>query len=246
MIDLSGRVALITGGGRGIGKAISLKLAKAGAKICFTNRNLEVAKETEAEIKSLGGDCFSFIGDITDSQKCEEAVKEVIEKYGKIDILVNNAGITQDSLVMRMNQEAWQSVIDTNLTGTFNMVKAVIKAMMKNRYGRIINISSIVGFTGNPGQVNYSTTKAGLIGMTKSLAKEVASRNITCNAIAPGFIKTDMTDQLQDDQQENLLKNIPLGRMGVPDDIANGVLYLSSPLADYVTGTVLHINGGMY
>jgi 3-oxoacyl-[acyl-carrier protein] reductase len=246
MIELTDKVVLVTGGARGIGKAIVLACIKAGAKVCFTNRTKETAISLEEEIKTLGGDCFSFQGDIANPEDCQKVIKLVIEKYGKIDILVNNAGITKDNVFLRMKLEDWNDVINTNLTGIFNMTKAVTKPMMKARYGRVINISSIVGYTGNPGQVNYSSSKAGIIGFSKSFAKELASRNITCNVIAPGFIETDMTAKLTEEQQKGMLAGIPLGRMGSAEDIANGVLYLASPMADYITGTTLHINGGMF
>lgn len=246
MFDVSGKVAIVTGGGRGIGKAIVMELAKAGVKICFTNRNAEMAAKVAEEVKAAGGECISVQGDIADPDHCAEVVKATADAFGRIDILVNNAGITKDNLFMRMKQEEWSQVIDTNLTGVFNMSKAVIKTMMKQKYGKIINISSVVGHTGNPGQVNYASTKAGLLGFTKSLAKELAARNITCNAIAPGFIETDMTGELNEKQQEELLKNVPAGRMGKSEEVAAGVLFLASEGADYITGTTLHINGGMY
>lgn len=246
MIDLKGKTALVTGGSRGIGKEIVLALVNAGAKVAFTSRSLESGKPVEEEVKALGGEAFAIAGDVKDFDSCAANVAEAIEKLGKLDFLINNAGITQDGLFMKMKKEQWDAVIDTNLTGIFNFCKAVMKPMMKARFGRIVNISSIVGYTGNPGQVNYSATKAGIIGFSKSLAKEVAARNITCNVIAPGFIKTDMTEELGEAQTAALLKDIPMKRMGEPKDIANGVIYLCSDLADYVTGTTIHINGGMY
>lgn len=246
MIDLKGKVALVTGGSRGIGKGILLKLAEAGADVCFIDILPEVAEATVAEIQALGVKCSFYQGDITDIDRCSEIVETVVKDFGRIDILVNNAGITRDTLFMKMTRKHWDDVLSINLTGVFNMSKAVIRPMIKAKGGRIINISSIVGFTGNAGQVNYSSTKAGVIGFTKSLSKEVASRNITCNAVAPGFIKTDMTDALSDEQKDNLSQNIPMKRLGTIDDIANGVLFLASPLAGYVTGTTLHVNGGMF
>ena len=246
MFDLNGKTAIVTGGGRGIGKAIVLELVQAGVKVCFTNRSPEVAAEVEAEVKKAGGECFSVQGDVADPDHCTEVVKATAERFGRIDILVNNAGITQDNLFMRMKLEQWNSVINTNLTGVFNMTKAVIKTMMKQKYGKVINISSVVGHTGNPGQVNYASSKAALVGFTKSLAKELAARNITCNAIAPGFIETDMTSELDEKQQVELLKNVPAGRMGKAEEVAAGVMFLASDGANYITGTTLHINGGMY
>ena len=246
MIALKDQVAIVTGGSRGIGKSIVVELAKAGASICFTNRNEELAKVLEDQIRDLGAECFSFQGDISSSDHCSEVIREVKNKFARIDILVNNAGITEDNLMMRMKDQAWQNVLNTNLSGVFYITKAATKLMMKARYGRIINITSVVGHTGNPGQVNYSASKAGLIGFTKSVAKELGSRNITCNAIAPGFIQTNMTEELNETEHEILIKNIPLGRMGEPKEIANAVLFLVSKLADYITGTTLHINGGMY
>ncbi len=245
MIALEGKTALITGGSKGIGKGIVRAFAKAGASMGFLARNRELSVQLEKEIQATGVDCISFQADVTDFDQCGKVVEAMLEKFGKIDILVNNAGITDDNLIMRMKKEAWDKVIDINLTGIFNMSKSVMRPMMKAKYGRIINMGSVVGTTGNPGQVNYASAKAGIIGFTKSLAKEVASRNITVNAIAPGFIESDMTGKLTDDQQKALLDTIPMNRMGTMDDIANGALFLASPLADYITGTTLHINGGM-
>jgi 3-oxoacyl-[acyl-carrier protein] reductase len=246
MIDLSGKTALVTGGSRGIGKGILLKLAQAGADVRFIDIIEEGADEVIGQAKELGVDCRFYQGNITDFDACGKIIEQALNDSKKIDILVNNAGITRDTLFLKMNKQQWDDVININLTGVFNMTKAMVKSMIKSRYGRIVNVSSVVGFTGNPGQVNYSSSKAGLIGFTKSLAKEVASRNITCNAIAPGFIKTDMTDTLSDDQKKKLADQIPMKRMGTIDDVANGVLFFSSSLADYVTGTTLHINGGMF
>lgn len=245
-MDFKGKTALITGSTRGIGKAIAVEFAKRGAEVIVTGRDRNtaqaVAKAIEADfgVKAHGVN-LDLSGDISAS------VNEILEiTSGKIDILVNNAGITKDTLFIRMKQEDWDAVINTNLTGTFKITQAVVKNMIKQRYGRIINISSIIGFIGNAGQVNYSTTKAGLVGFTKSLAKEVASRNITVNAVAPGFIETDMTEVLPADIKENYLKQIPLGRFGKPEDVANVVLFLASDLASYITGEVIHVNGGMY
>ena len=246
MINLTGQTALVTGGTRGIGKAVMEKLAQAGADVCFIDLIAEGTSQVEEEIKAHGGQCAFFQGNVADLDQCTKIAEEILGRFNKIDILVNNAGITRDSLFMRMSRQNWDDVININLSGIFNMCKAVIRPMVKAKYGRIINLSSIVGFTGNPGQVNYSSAKAGLIGFTKSLAKEVASRNVTCNAIAPGFIKSEMTDKLDDAQKKAMLANVPMNRMGTLEDIANGVLFMASPMADYITGTTLHINGGMF
>lgn len=246
MIDLKGQTALVTGGSRGIGKEVMVKLAQAGADVCFMDLLSDEADQVIEEIKALGVQCAFYKGNVADLDQCTKVADEMKEQFGKIDVLVNNAGITRDSLFMRMSRENWDSVININLSGIFNMCKAVIRPMVKAKYGRIVNLSSIVGYTGNPGQVNYSSAKAGLIGFSKSLAKEVASRNVTVNAIAPGFIKSDMTDKLDEAQQKAMLANVPMNRMGTIEDIANGVLFLVSPMADYITGTTLHINGGMY
>lgn len=246
MIDLKGQTALITGGSRGIGREVMEKLALAGADVCFIDLLSDDAGRVESEIKAHGVKCAFFEGNVAEMNQCKSIADAVTDQFGKIDILVNNAGITRDSLFMRMSRENWDAVININLSGIFNMCKAVIRPMVKAKYGRIVNLSSIVGYTGNAGQVNYSSAKAGLIGFTKSLAKEVASRNVTCNAIAPGFIKSDMTDKLDDAQKKAMLANVPMNRMGTIEDVANGVLFLVSPMADYITGTTLHINGGMY
>ena len=244
-MNLKGQTALITGAGRGIGKTIALKLAKCGADIVMVDMNPEVA-EVLLEVELLGRKCLTFEADVTDFNAIEAMVKKIIEELGSIHILVNNAGITQDNLFMRMKPEQWTKVIDVNLHGVFNVTKAVIRPMVKQRMGKIINISSVVGFTGNPGQVNYSSTKSALVGFTKSLAREVGARGVTVNAVAPGFIDTAMTQALNESQQEVILQQIPLGRMGGPADIANAVAFLVSEDASYITGTILHVNGGMY
>ena len=245
IMNLVGQTALITGAGRGIGKTIALKLAECGADIVLADMNPEVA-EVLLEVESLGRKCLTFETDVTDFEAIDAMVKKIIEELGSIHILVNNAGITQDNLFMRMKPEQWSKVIDVNLNGVFNVTKAVIRPMVKQRMGKIINISSVVGFTGNPGQVNYSSTKSALVGFTKSLAREVGARGVTVNAVAPGFIDTAMTQALNESQQELILKQIPLGRMGGPADIANAVSFLVSEDASYITGTILHVNGGMY
>ena len=244
-MKLEGQTALITGAGRGIGKTIALKLAESGADIVLADMSPEVA-EVRVEVESLGRKCLTFEADVTDFVAIDEMVKKIIEELGSIHILVNNAGITQDNLFMRMKPEQWSKVIDVNLNGVFNVTKAVIRPMVKQRSGKIINISSVVGFSGNPGQVNYSSTKSALVGFTKSLAREVGARGVTVNAVAPGFIDTAMTQALNESQQEVILQQIPLGRMGDAEDIANAVAFLASEEASYITGTILHVNGGMY
>tara|TARA_Y100000031_G_scaffold150481_1_gene189936 strand:+ start:81 stop:815 length:735 start_codon:yes stop_codon:yes gene_type:complete len=244
-MNLEGQTALITGAGRGIGKTIALKLAESGADIVLADMSPEVA-EVRVEVESLGRKCLTFEADVTDLEAIETMVKKIIEELGSIHILINNAGITQDNLFMRMKPEQWSKVIDVNLNGVFNVTKAVIRPMVKQRTGKIINISSVVGFSGNPGQVNYSSTKSALVGFTKSLAREVGARGVTVNAVAPGFIDTAMTQALNENQQEVILQQIPLGRMGDADDIANAVAFLASEEASYITGTILHVNGGMY
>lgn len=244
-MNLEGQTALITGAGRGIGKTIALKLAESGADIVLADMSPEVA-EVRVVVESLGRKCLTFEADVTDLEAIETMVKKIIEELGSIHILINNAGITQDNLFMRMKPEQWSKVIDVNLNGVFNVTKAVIRFMVKQRTGKIINISSVVGFSGNPGQVNYSSTKSALVGFTKSLAREVGARGVTVNAVAPGFIDTAMTQALNESQQEAILQQIPLGRMGDANDIANAVAFLASEEASYITGTILHVNGGMY
>lgn len=240
------KLAIITGGTRGIGKQIALTFAKEGYNIAINYRTEnDDLKNTKKEIEENNVKCFTFQGDVTNFKDCEQFVKQIVEEFGNIDVLVNNAGITRDTLLMRMKEEDFKQVIDTNLIGTFNVTKNVISYMMKARSGRIINISSVVGISGNAGQTNYSASKAGIIGFTKSLAKEVASRNITVNAVAPGFIETQMTDVLKDDIKEEIAKKIPLKRMGTPQDVANVVKFLASSDSSYITGQVINIDGGM-
>ena len=240
------KLAIITGGTRGIGKQIALTFAKEGYNIAINYRTEnEDLKNTKKEREENNVKCFTFQGDVTNFKDCEQFVKQIVEEFGNIDVLVNNAGITRDTLLMRMKEEDFKQVIDTNLIGTFNVTKTVISYMMKARSGRIINISSVVGISGNAGQTNYSASKAGIIGFTKSLAKEVASRNITVNAVAPGFIETQMTDVLKDDIKEEIAKKIPLKRMGTPQDVANVVKFLASNDSSYITGQVINIDGGM-
>ena len=244
-MNFNGQTALITGAGRGIGKTIAVKLAVSGLDIVIADMN-PVSDDVLREIEEYGTKCLAFQLDVTDFESVDSVVKEIIDETGGIHILVNNAGITQDNLFMRMKPEQWSQVIDVNLNGVFHVTKSVIRKMVKQHSGRIINISSVVGFSGNPGQVNYSSTKSGLIGFTKSLSREVATRGITVNAVAPGFINTAMTQALNESQQQAILSQIPLGRMGEAEDIANAVAFLASEEASYITGTVLHVNGGMY
>lgn len=240
------KVALITGSSRGIGKQIAIKFAKEGYNIVvnYVNKNSEVEKTIE-EIKTFGVEVLEAQGDVSIYEESEKIVNSAIEKFGQIDVLVNNAGITRDTLIIRMKPEDFTKVININLVGTFNMTKNVVPYMMKKREGRIINISSVVGISGNAGQCNYAASKAGIIGFTKSVAKELASRNILVNAVAPGFIETDMTDVLQDTVKENIKKQIPVNRMGAATDVANAVYFLSSEESSYITGQVLQVDGGM-
>lgn len=240
------KTALITGATRGIGKAIALELAEQGYDIAINYRTANVELENlKKEIESKGAQCVLVYGDVSKFEDCENIVKNIIEKLEKIDVLVNNAGITKDGLILRMKKEEFEQVIDVNLVGTFNMTRNVIPYMMKQRSGRIINMASVVGITGNAGQTNYSASKAGIIGFTKSLAKEVASRNILVNAIAPGFIETDMTNVLSDQVKENILNQIPLKRMGTANEVAKIVKFLSSEDSQYITGQVINVDGGM-
>ncbi len=240
------KCALITGATRGIGKQIAITLAKQGYNIALNYRKEnEELENTKKEIEKIGVQILAIKGDVANFEDCENFVKQVIERFGQIDVLVNNAGITKDMLLMRMKKEDFEQVIDTNLVGTFNVTKNVVPYMMKARSGRIINISSVVGISGNAGQTNYSASKAGIIGFTKSLAKEIASRNILVNAVAPGFIETNMTDVLKDDVKQEIAKNIPLKRMGTTQDVANVVKFLASDDSSYITGQVINVDGGM-
>lgn len=242
---LNGQVALVTGSGRGIGRAIALTLAKNGADIIISDIMKDSVEEAVKEVEALGRKALGVLGDVSKFAECEAMINAGKDAFGKIDILVNNAGITRDNLIMRMSEEDWDAVIAVNLKSVFNCCKAVCRLMMKQKGGRIINISSVVGLMGNAGQANYSASKAGIIGLTKTLAKEFASRGILVNAIAPGFIHTKMTDFLNDEQRAALLKLIPLERMGEPEDVANAVLFLASPLSSYITGQVIPVDGGM-
>ncbi|MDD9706199.1 3-oxoacyl-[acyl-carrier-protein] reductase [Seohaeicola sp. SP36] len=242
MFDLTGKCALITGASGGIGGAIAHALHGAGATVALSGTRLEPLEALAAE---LGSRAHVLPCNLSDAEAVEALPKQAVEVMGAVDILVNNAGITRDQLFMRMSDDEWQSVLDVNLTSTMRLCRGVMRPMMKARWGRIINISSIVGATGNPGQANYAASKAGMVGMTKSIAYEVASRGITANAVAPGFIATAMTDKLTDEQKAAINVKIPAARMGTPQEIAAAVLYLASPEAGYVTGTTLHVNGGM-
>jgi 3-oxoacyl-[acyl-carrier protein] reductase len=246
MNGLEGRIALVTGASQGIGRGCALALAEAGATVALAARNESKLAEVAAEIEAAGGKAAAFALDVASEESIKAGAKAILERFGKVEILVNNAGITRDDLVLRMKRSDWDDVISTNLTGAFLLTQAMLRAMLKNRWGRIINISSVVGRTGQAGQVNYAATKAGLIGMTRSLAREVAARGVTVNAVAPGYIETPMTAVLTAEQTAAMMATIPLGRAGTDGDIANAVLYLASEGAGYVTGTVLDVNGGMF
>ena len=240
------RTAFVTGASRGIGKACALALAAGGARVVVAARTLDRCEEVAAEIRSQGHEAMAVAIDLSSKESIVQAIGQTAKEFGPIHILVNNAGITKDGLALRMKTEDWQTVIDTNLSGSFYACQAVMQGMMKERWGRIINISSVVGQTGNAGQANYVAAKAGLIGLTKSLARELSSRNITVNAVAPGFIATDMTAVLSEELKQKMLVNIPLGRFGAAEDIAVAVAFLASEGAGYITGHVLDVNGGMY
>ena len=246
MKDLNGRYALVTGGSRGIGRAICLELAARGAAVSVNYAgNAAAAEETVEACKALGVDAFALQADVADAAACEAMVKETIARFGRLDILVNNAGITRDGLMLTMKEADWDAVLDTNLKGAFHCMKAAYRPMMKQKYGRIVNLSSIVGLRGNAGQANYAASKAGLIGLTKSLAKELAARNVTVNAVAPGFIDTDMTAALPEKAREAMLSTIPMGRLGQAEDVARAVAFFAGEGAGYVTGQVLCVDGGM-
>ena len=246
MYDLTDKIALVTGASRGIGHCIASTLCNAGALVMCVSRNTDeiqnIAKNmtSNTELKAYGFAC-----DISNTENVSDLIQSILNQFNKIDILVNNAGITKDALIIKMSENAWDEVINTNLKGAFNMTKAVAKHMMKNRTGRIINISSVIGITGNTGQINYAASKAGLIGMTKSTAKELASRNITANCIAPGYIQTDMSDAINKNQKDSLISKIPIGRIGSPEDIASIVQFLASDSAGFITGQTITVDGGM-
>jgi 3-oxoacyl-[acyl-carrier protein] reductase len=245
-LNLAGKIALVTGASRGIGREIALELARQGANVAVNYSGSEAkANEVVDEIKTMGREAFAVKCDVSNAEEVAAMVKDTTSRFGRLDILVNNAGITRDNLLMRMKEEEWDDVLNINLKGVFLCTKAVTRQMMKQRIGRIINISSVVGVSGNPGQANYVAAKAGVIGLTKTTAKELASRNITVNVIAPGFITTDMTDKLTDELKTEMLKQIPLARLGEPKDIAKATAFLASDDAGYITGQTLNINGGM-
>jgi len=242
--QLEGEIALVTGASRGIGKAIAEQLASQGATVIGTATSDAGADNISAYLSPVGGKGMCL--NVTDAESIANVIKSISDDFGAVSILVNNAGITKDNLLMMMKEDQWNDIIDTNLTSIYRLSKAVIRAMMKKKKGRIINISSVVGLTGNPGQTNYSATKAGILGFTKSLAREIGSRNITVNSVAPGFIDTDMTKELPEEQREALIKQIPLNRLGDPNDIAAAVTFLAGPSAAYITGETINVNGGMY
>ena len=246
MLDLTGKVAIVTGGSRGIGRAVSIMLARQGANVAFIDRAACLVDDhTKGDVEALGRRSVCVGGDVTDPASCAETVEETIREFGRVDILVNNAGITRDDLAMRMSDTAWAEVIDTNLTGSFYMARAVLRPMIRQRSGRIINMSSVSGQMGNAGQANYSASKAGLIGLTKALAREVASRGITVNAVAPGFVVTELTESLPDNVKDGIKAATPLGRFATPDEIASAVCFLASDEAAYITGQVLGVDGGL-
>lgn len=242
---LIGKVALITGGARGIGQAIAMTFAKEGADIVVADVNLEIAQKTASEIEVLGRKAMALEMDVTSYEKVEEGINKILDKMGKVDILVNNAGITKDNLLLRMSPADWDAVINVNLKGTFNCIKAVTRPMIKQRSGKIISIASIIGLMGNPGQANYAASKAGIIALTKTVAKELASRNINANAVAPGFIQTEMTARLPEDIKKKMMEAIPLAKLGTPQDVANVCLFLASGESNYITGQTITIDGGM-
>jgi len=246
MSNLQGRIALVTGASQGIGRAVALELGRQGATVALAARNQAKLADVAAEIAAAGGQAAAFALDVASEESIKTGAKAILDQYGKIEILVNNAGITRDDLAMKMKRADWDDVLSTNLTGAFLLTQALMRSMMKNRWGRIVNITSVVGRTGQTGQVNYAASKAGMIGMTRSLARELASRGITVNAVAPGYIETAMTHVLSEELVKQMLASIPLGRAGSDQDIANAVAFLASDAASYITGHVLDVNGGMF
>jgi 3-oxoacyl-[acyl-carrier protein] reductase len=244
-MKLKDKVALITGGARGIGQAIAMTFAREGADIVVADVNLEVAQKIASEIEALGRKALALEMDVTDYTKVEEGMNKILDKFGKVDILVNNAGITKDNLILRMSQAEWDAVINVNLKGTFNCIKAVSRPMIKQRSGKIVSIASIIGLMGNAGQANYAASKAGIIALTKTVAKELASRNVNANAVAPGFIQTEMTAKLPEPVKAKMMEAIPLAKLGTPQDVANVCLFLASEEANYITGQVITVDGGM-
>jgi 3-oxoacyl-[acyl-carrier protein] reductase len=245
-MDVRGQVGIITGGARGIGEAIAEGFAKNGVNLAVADINMDAANETAARLTKLGVKAIGIRLDVSRAETVIKAFEDIRKEFNRIDILINNAGITKDCLLLRMKEEDWDSVVDTNLKGVFLCSREAVKDMSKQRYGRIVNITSVAAFMGNPGQANYSASKAGVVGFTKTIAKEYASRGITVNAVAPGFIQTAMTDILPDSVKEEMKRLIPLGRFGTVEDVANAVIFLASPDSGYITGQVIHVNGGMY
>ncbi len=245
MSKLANKVAVITGSTRGIGAAIAREMAREGARVVISGRNQTRLQDMQKELEGLGAEVLAVPADVSKMDDAKNLIEKTLEKFERIDILVNNAGITRDNLLMRMSEQEWDEVINTNLKGTFNCIKAATRQLMRQRYGRIINITSVVGLQGNAGQVNYAASKAGIIGLTKSVARELASRHVTCNAVAPGFIETDMTAALDEKIVEELKKQIPLSRLGQPEDVAKMVVFLASDDASYITGQVFNVDGGM-
>jgi 3-oxoacyl-[acyl-carrier protein] reductase len=246
MKGFDGRVALVTGASRGIGEAIARRLAAEGGRVIAAARTVEDLARVVGSIGEAGGKASALRLDLADPASIEDGVKAALSEHGQVDVLVNNAGVTEDNLILRMSREAWDRVLATNLTGVFLLTQAVVKSMVRKRYGRIVNVTSVVGLMGNPGQANYAASKAGLIGLTKTIARELASRNITCNAVAPGFIATAMTNKMTEEARSSLTAEIPLARLGTPDDVAAAVAYLAGEEAAYVTGHVLNVSGGLY
>jgi len=245
-VEFKGQVALVTGGARGIGKSISVRLAKEGVNIAVADVMLDAAEETAKELEGMGVKAMAVEMNVSNGESVAAAIKKVAADMGRIDILINNAGITRDGLIMRMKEEDWDAVLSINLKSVFLCSKEIFRTMSKQRYGRIVNISSVVAFMGNAGQANYSASKAGMMGLTKTTAREYASRGITVNAVAPGFIITAMTDKLPEEVKQSMMSNIPLGEFGTADDVAEAVCFLASPASKYITGQAIHVNGGMY
>ncbi len=243
---LDNKIAVVTGAAQGIGKVIAMHLVQKGASLVLCDINLEMAKEAAREIEEAGGKCLALKSDVSNMQDAEKIIKEAVAHFGSLDILVNNAGITRDNVLIRMKEEQWDQVMAVNLKGTFNVTKAAIKVMMRKKSGKIVNIASITGLMGNAGQANYSASKAGVIGFTKSIAREYADRGITVNAVAPGFIETAMTDAIPEREREELIRQIPVKKLGAPEDVANAVYFLVSEEASYITGQVIGVNGGLY
>ncbi|MCL0042367.1 3-oxoacyl-[acyl-carrier-protein] reductase [Thermodesulfovibrionales bacterium] len=243
---MNGQTAIVTGGGRGIGRTIAEFLAQRGVNVVIVGVNIDIAHNASLELEKLGIKSIAVKADVSNASDVNNIFERALREFGRVEILINNAGITKDGLLLRMREEDWDTVININLKGTFLCSREAVKVMSKQRYGRIINIASVIAFTGNPGQVNYGASKAGIVGLTKTIAKEYASRNITVNAVAPGFIMTAMTETIPENIKQDMINAIPLGRFGVPEDVANAVIFLASTEASYITGQVIHINGGMY